>query len=71
MLVGPVFSRELVTAPRRPRLFIYRAVYAGVLFGVMCTAWLILTGTQVISNVGDMAKEAASLRFFNRELRYV
>jgi ABC-type transport system involved in multi-copper enzyme maturation permease subunit len=56
LLVGPVFTRELVTSPRRPRLFAYRAVYATVLFGVMCTAWLILTGTQVISNVGDMAR---------------
>ncbi len=56
MIIGPVFTRELVTAPRRPRLFAYRAVYAGVLFGVMCTAWLILTGTQVISDVGDMAR---------------
>ncbi len=56
MLIGPVFTRELVTSPRRPRLFVYRAVYASVLFGVMCTAWLILTGTQVISNVGDMAR---------------
>jgi ABC-type Na+ efflux pump permease subunit len=56
LLVGPVFTRELVTSPRRPRLFAFRALYAAVLFGVMCTAWLILTGTQVISNVGDMAR---------------
>ena len=55
MLVGPVFSRELATSPRRPRLFVYRSVYAAVLFGVMCTAWLILTGTQVITSVADMA----------------
>lgn len=54
--MGPVFARELVTAPRRARLFLYRSVYAGVLFGVMCTAWLILTGTQAISTVGDMAR---------------
>jgi ABC-type Na+ efflux pump permease subunit len=56
LLVGPVFTRELITAPRRPRLVVYRTVYAAVLFAVMCTAWLILTGTQVISNVGDMAR---------------
>ncbi len=31
-------------------------MYAGVLFGVMCTAWLILTGTQTITTVGDMAR---------------
>ena len=61
MFVGPVFSRELATAPRRPRLFVYRAVYAGVLFGVMCTAWFILTGTQVISSVGDMATFGGTL----------
>ncbi|MCP4191224.1 MAG: hypothetical protein GY768_11425 [Planctomycetaceae bacterium] len=56
MLVGPVFTRELVTSPRRARLFLTRSVYAGVLFGVMCTAWLILTGTQTITTVGDMAR---------------
>lgn len=56
MFVGPVFTRELVTAPRRPRLFIYRTVYAGALLLLMCTAWLVLTGTQVIRNVSDMAR---------------
>ena len=61
MFIGPVFAREWSTAPRRPRLYVARTVYAAVLFGVMCTAWLILTGTQVISNVGDMARFGAIL----------
>ncbi len=61
MIVGPVFTRELATAPRRGRLFLYRAVYAGVLFGVMCTAWLVLTQTQAIRSVGDMANFGAIL----------
>ncbi len=61
LIVGPVFTRELVTAPRRGRLFLYRAVYAGVLFGVMCTAWLLLTQTQTIRSVGDMARFGAIL----------
>ena len=56
MIIGPVFTRELVTAPRRPKLFIYRSVYAGSLLLLMCTAWLVLAGTQVIRNVGDMAR---------------
>lgn len=56
VLIGPVLERELATLPRRPRLFAQRTVYAGVLFAVMCTAWLVLTGTQVISTVGDMAR---------------
>lgn len=56
MIIGPVFTRELVTAPRRPRLFIYRSVYAGALLLLMCTAWMVLAGTQVIRNIGDMAR---------------
>lgn len=56
MFIGPVFTRELVTAPRRPRLFIYRTVYAAALLLLMCTAWLVLAGTQVIRNVSDMAR---------------
>src|SRR4029078_11934889 len=56
MLVGPIFSRELVTAPRRSQHFVYRAVYGTALFVLMCTAWLVLAGTQIIRGVGDMAK---------------
>ncbi|MCA9180142.1 MAG: ABC transporter permease, partial [Planctomycetales bacterium] len=61
MFVGPVFSRELITAPRRPKLFLYRSVYASVLFGVMCTAWLVMTGTQTIRNIDDMARFGLTL----------
>lgn len=56
MLVGPIFSRELVTAPRRPRFYVARAAYVGVLLVLMSTAWLILAGTQIIRNVSDMAR---------------
>ncbi|MEZ6118039.1 MAG: hypothetical protein R3C28_15910 [Pirellulaceae bacterium] len=61
MFVGPVFYRELVTAPRRPHLFAIRTVYAAVLFGVMCTAWLLLAGTQVIRGIEDMSRFGAIL----------
>ena len=27
MFIGPVFTREIVTAPRRPRLYVARAAY--------------------------------------------
>ena len=56
MLVGPIFTRELVTAPRRPQHFVYRGVYGTALFVLMCTAWLVLAGTQIIRTVGDMAR---------------
>lgn len=56
MIAGPIFARELHVAPRRPRHFIQRAVYALGLFILMCTAWLLVAGTQQISTVGDMAR---------------
>ena len=56
MIVGPVFTRELVTVPRRSRLYVARATYVAGLLLLMCTAWLILTGTQIVRNVGDLAR---------------
>ena len=56
MLVGPVFTREAVVAPRRVRHYITRTVYVVALLLLMCTAWMVLTGTQRIRNVGDMAR---------------
>ncbi len=56
MFVGPVFSREAVVAPRRPKHYVIRSVYVTTLLILMCTAWLALAGTQIIRNVGDMAR---------------
>lgn len=38
-----------------------RTVYAVALLLLMCTAWMVLTGTQVIQNVGDMARFGSGL----------
>lgn len=59
MFVGPVFTREAATAPRRPRLYIGRASYVGVLLVLMCTAWQVLAGTQEVRNLGDLARFGA------------
>ncbi len=56
MLIGPIFSRELVTAPRRVQHFVYRGVYGLALFVLMYTAFLVFYGTQTSFTVGDMAK---------------
>ena len=61
MFIGPVFTREAVVAPRRPRHFLTRGVYATALLLLIFTAWLVLTGTQRIVNVGDMARFGAVL----------
>lgn len=56
MFVGPVLAREAVTTPRRPRHYMVRTVYVVALLILMCTAWLVVAGTQIIRNVGDMAR---------------
>ena len=61
MLIGPVFTREVVTAPRRARLYVSRAAYISALLVLVCTAWLLVTGTQFVRNVGDMARFGAML----------
>ena len=61
MLIGPVLTRELVTAPRRLRFYSGRAVYAAGLVALVATAWLLLTGTQEVRNIGDMARFGATL----------
>jgi len=61
LLVGPVFSREVVTAPRRPRFYVARAAYVATLLLLVCTCWLLLAGTQVVRNLSDMARFGAML----------
>jgi ABC-type transport system involved in multi-copper enzyme maturation permease subunit len=56
LFIGPVFTRETTIAPRRPRFYAARAVYVLALLVLMGTAWLVLTGTQLIRDVGDMAR---------------
>ncbi len=61
MLLGPVFSREWVTAPRRLRFYVGRATYVAGLLALLSTAWLLLTGVQEVRTVGDMARFEATL----------
>lgn len=56
MFAGPILTRELAICPRRIQFFIARSAYAAVLLLLMCTAWLVVTGTQYIRDVGDAAR---------------
>jgi ABC-type transport system involved in multi-copper enzyme maturation permease subunit len=60
-VIGPVFHREAAIAPRRPRMYIARAGYAAVLLVLMWLAWMLLTGTQLVRDVGDLARFGSSL----------
>ncbi|MDO4586977.1 MAG: ABC transporter permease subunit [Planctomycetia bacterium] len=61
MFIGPVFTREITIAPRRDRTFIARSVYGGLLLLLICTAWLVMTGTQLITDVGDFSRFGITL----------
>jgi ABC-type Na+ efflux pump permease subunit len=56
LFIGPVFTREAVTAPRRTKFYLTRGAYVTVLWILMCTAWLVLAGTQLVRNIGDLAR---------------
>lgn len=59
MILGPVFAREAITAPRNLRHYVFRGLYVLTLFVVVWTAHLVLSGTQTIRNIGDMARFGA------------
>ena len=61
MFVGPVFFREASTTPRRARHYTIRAGYVLGLLVLICTAWFVLAGTQIVRNIGDMARFGAIL----------
>jgi hypothetical protein len=61
LFVGPVFFREASTTPRRARHYIVRSVYILVLLILICTAWFVLAGTQIVRNIGDMAQFGAMI----------
>lgn len=61
MLLGAVFEREVAFAPRARGLYVARAVYAGALLAILATCWLVVTGTQSVSTVGDTARFGATL----------
>ncbi len=56
MLIGPVFTREVAIAPRRVKFYVGRTAYGLALLLLMATAWLVLTGTQLVRDVGDLAR---------------
>lgn len=61
MLIGPVFTREFTISPRRIRTFAGRSLYGGFLLLLTATAWLVMTGTQLIVDTGDFSRFGAAL----------
>ncbi|MDR3197738.1 MAG: ABC transporter permease subunit [Planctomycetaceae bacterium] len=61
MLIGPVFTREITIAPRRDWTYIVRSIYVGLLLLLIVTAWLVVSGTQLITDPGDFARFGSML----------
>ena len=50
MFVGPVFNREVAIAPRRLRIYVARTTYVAGLLLLVFTAWMVLCGSQNVSD---------------------
>ncbi len=55
-MLGPIFNREWLTVPRRPRHYINRAVYLGLLWVLGLTAWQMTVGWTQTATLGDAAR---------------
>jgi ABC-type transport system involved in multi-copper enzyme maturation permease subunit len=55
-LLGPIFIREWLTVPRRPRHYVVRAAYLGVMWMLGLTAWQVIVGWNRTATLGDTAR---------------
>ncbi len=56
MLIGPILTRELATAPLRARFYQWPALYLGAQLLLLFAAWLLLAGTQELRHASDLAR---------------
>lgn len=59
MFVGPVFTREAITTPRRPQFFVTRVLLVASLLGLALTAWQVFIGAgsgEDLAGPGDLAR---------------
>ena len=61
MFAGPIITREVLTAPRPLRYFLWRASFACFLFILLWTAWQSIIGWQEVREVGVLARFGAVL----------
>jgi ABC-type transport system involved in multi-copper enzyme maturation permease subunit len=55
-LLGPIFNREWLTVPRRPRHYVNRAAYLGLLWVLGLTAWQMTVGWAHTPSLGEAAR---------------
>jgi len=56
LFAGPIIAREVLTAPRSLRYYLWRASFACFLFVLLWTAWQSIVGWQDVRELGLMAR---------------
>jgi len=54
-MLGPIFTRECLTLPRRGQHYVLRALYLGVLWVLSLTVWQVTVGWRHPATLGDTA----------------
>lgn len=55
-MLGPVFNREAIVAPKRLRTYLSRAIYLLAMFVLLATGYLVLAGTRSLTSASDLAR---------------
>ena len=55
-MLGPIFNREAIVVPKRPKTYLMRGVYVLSLFLLLCTGYLVLDGSRSLMTSGDAAR---------------
>lgn len=60
-MLGPVFNREAIVAPKRPQTYLARSVYVLALFVLLSTGYLVLAGTRALTSASDLARFGSAM----------
>ena len=55
-MLGPIFTREWLTMPRRPRHYLTRGLFLGTLWVLLLTVWQTTIGWERTPTLGDQAR---------------
>lgn len=60
-MLGPVFNREAIVAPKRTKTYLARGVYVLSLFILLSTGYLVLAGTRSLTSASDLSRFGSSM----------
>ena len=55
-MLGPIFVREAMVAPKRTKTYLGRCVYVLAFFLLLCTGYLVLDGSRTLTSSSDSAR---------------